>query len=577
MFLFLQEVIEVRESPKKFKTAQPKLFKDNDKCRIVDIDSLDNIEVAPLLMNAREDSPDVVSTAVPMGVQQNASFIVDLDSLPNCNDLFSDDNGSWKMTGARLKFFKVHEGSQVVSIEKVATEEEADVSIRRRTYLCKSCPSYHRTIVAIEYGREIDKWFPVVLLNYHFEGSPNRLNPEQHGNRKESSSVPYVRTKQSTKSKLASNVFDGKTGPKRALFNNVRDVGGVMEVDSTSALPRNTRQAYYEKQQSADSGTKKPKDVLASVLKLQNGSCKGFICDVVCNDLLTIVLFTDKQINDIVKFCCHQQAGMVSELGADITFQLGPFYLLVTTYKNTLFKVKGSNRSPSFLGPVMICMTKEEHTYLSLMYCLLREVPGFAQYLHAYGTDNEAALVNALAAVFQNGKGLLCYIHIKKNISFKLQKLGLSVDTRNKICRDIFSKPNGLLWEESGQFLEQASRLMMKWDDIERKERHGTPQFALYFKKKYLNDLRNKTATFVMQDLGLGEDPYSQNIPEAVNKMIKDWVNFLPSEIDSFILSIHDLIQSFDTEEELVWLNLSDKREVREELKIVFLKEVTWK
>lgn len=86
MFLFLQEVIEVRESPKKFKTAQPKLFKDNDKCRIVDIDSLDNIEVAPLLMNAREDSPDVVSTAVPMGVQQNASFIVDLDFLPNCND-----------------------------------------------------------------------------------------------------------------------------------------------------------------------------------------------------------------------------------------------------------------------------------------------------------------------------------------------------------------------------------------------------------------------------------------------------------------------------------------------------------
>lgn len=455
----------------------------------------------------------------------------------------------------------------MVSIEKVATEEEADVSIRRRTYLCKSCPSYHRTIVAIEYGREIDKWFPVVLLDYHFEGSPNRFNPEQHGNRKESSSVPYVRTKQSTKSKLASNVFDGKTGPKRALFNTVRDVGGVMEVDSTSALPRNTRQAYYEKQQSADSGTKKPKDVLASVLKLQNGSCKGFICDVVCNDLPTIVLFTDKQINDIVKFCCHQQAGMVSELGADITFQLGPFYLLVTTYKNTLFKVKGSNRSPSFLGPVMICMTKEEHTYLSLMHCLLREVPGFAQYLHAYRTDNEAALVNALAAVFQNGKGLLCYIHIKKNISFKLQKLGLSVDTRNKICRDIFSKPNGLLWEESGQFLEQASRLMMKWDDIERKERHGTPQFALYFKKKYLNDLRNKTATFVMQDLGLGEDPYGQNIPEAVNKMIKDWVNFLPSEIDSFILSIHDLIQSFDTEEELVWLGLSDKWEVREEFK----------
>ena len=235
-------------------------------------------------------------------------------------------------------------------------------------------------------------------------------------------------TKQSTKSKLASNVCDGKTGPKRALFNTVRDVGGVIEVDSTSALPRNTRQAYYEKQKSLDSGAMKPKDVLASVLELQKGTCKGFIRDVLCNDLPTIVLFTDK----------HQQAGMVSELGADITFQLGPLYLLVTTYKNTLFKVKGSNHNPSFLGPVMICMTKEEHTYLSFMHSLLREVPGFSQYLHAYGTDNQAALVNSLAVAFHNSKGLLCYVHIKKNISLKLQKLSLSGSLREEICRDIF-------------------------------------------------------------------------------------------------------------------------------------------
>ena len=73
----------------------------------MDIDSLTNTEIAPLLMNTRDDSPDLVSTAVPVGVQQNASFIVDLDALCNRKDLFSDDNGSWKMTGARLKFFTV--------------------------------------------------------------------------------------------------------------------------------------------------------------------------------------------------------------------------------------------------------------------------------------------------------------------------------------------------------------------------------------------------------------------------------------------------------------------------------------
>ena len=142
-------------------------------------------------------------------------------------------------------------------------------------------------------------------------------------------------------------------------------------MDSTSALPRNVRQAQYEKQKSttcaSSSGANKTKDVLASVLELQKGACKGFIREVMCNDLPTIVLFTEKQVNDIIKFCCHRQAGMVSELGADITFQLGPFFLLVTTYKNTFLKVKGSDHSPSFLGP-RHDLHDERGEHLSFLY-----------------------------------------------------------------------------------------------------------------------------------------------------------------------------------------------------------------
>ena len=120
----------------------------------------------------------------------------------------------------------------------------------------------------------------------------------------------YVRTKQSTKSKLASNVGDGKTGPKRTpvqyrtrrwrststktaliipysnklcMYICVRACVRVcvcvracvcvcvyvcmyvIDVDSTSALPRNARQALREKQKSttcaSSTGTKKTKDV----------------------------------------------------------------------------------------------------------------------------------------------------------------------------------------------------------------------------------------------------------------------------------------------------------------------------
>ena len=61
-------------------------------------------------------------------------------------------------------------------------------------------------------------------------------------------------------------------GANHALFNIVRDVGGVIDMDKTSASQRNARQALYEKQSTtcdSSTGTKKTEDVLASVLELQ--------------------------------------------------------------------------------------------------------------------------------------------------------------------------------------------------------------------------------------------------------------------------------------------------------------------
>ena len=106
-----------------------------------------------------------------------------------------------------------------------------------------------------------------------------------------------------------------------------------------------------------------------------------------------------------MKFCCHDRVNEVSELGVDVTFQLGPFYVLVTSFKNTVLR-----------GPVMICMTRDESTYLSFIHCLICEKPGLSEFIHATGTDDEHALRNALAAGFRNAAPLLCYIHSQRNI-----------------------------------------------------------------------------------------------------------------------------------------------------------------
>ena len=67
-----------------------------------------------------------------------------------------------------------------------------------------------------------------------------------------------------------------------------------------------------------------------------------------------------------------------------------------------------------------------------------------------------------------------------------------------------------------------------------------------------------------MRDLGLGNEPYHQNVPESLNRMIKEWTNFVPQDLDKFVLSMYSFVESFDTETELAWFGISNKWEVRE-------------
>lgn len=229
------------KSPKRLKGKD---YNGNVDCKIISLDSLDNPFVVPFLMNCQEENPTVISKAVPTGIQDNATFVLSLDALEHRKDLFSDDNGSWNMTGCKAKFYTIikDEEGKVVELEKVNSQACADVSVRRRTYTCSSFTAYHRTIVSIEFSRDINTWFPLVLLNYNFNGKPTRFEIKKHGNRT-SSNMPHIRSKESTKLKVAEKAVE--FGPKRALFSSRKEAGGICDVDRISSLPRNTKQVEY--------------------------------------------------------------------------------------------------------------------------------------------------------------------------------------------------------------------------------------------------------------------------------------------------------------------------------------------
>ena len=98
---------------------------------------------------------------------------------------------------------------------------------------------------------------------------------------------------------------------------------------------------------------------------------------------------------------------------------------------------------------------------------------------------------------------------------------------------------------------------MDEWDTLERSEKSDPSAFTQYLRTHKLDDIPTKMAA-VMKDIGLGNKPYEQNIPESVNNMMKDWWKFTPQDMDGFIINLFDVVQLLDQEDELAWFAMSD-------------------
>ena len=63
--------------------------------------SAENDEVLKLLLNTSRIHRSIITSSNPVGIQNNVTFIVDLDSLGDPQDLLSDDLGAWEQTKTR--------------------------------------------------------------------------------------------------------------------------------------------------------------------------------------------------------------------------------------------------------------------------------------------------------------------------------------------------------------------------------------------------------------------------------------------------------------------------------------------
>ena len=96
-------------------------------------------------------APEHVCTVQPLGVSQNALFIVDVDVV-NFADLKADDLGSWKGTGTKRMYFRVSMSGTIRYSENKpnASLSSQYLQLTRRYYIHKAYAEYHRMIADVQ-------------------------------------------------------------------------------------------------------------------------------------------------------------------------------------------------------------------------------------------------------------------------------------------------------------------------------------------------------------------------------------------------------------------------------------------
>ena len=294
----------------------------------------------------------------------------------------------------------------------------------------------------------------------------------------------------------------------------------------------------------------------------QQAATKGsaFIRDVRVGAEPLCVLATDRQLNDLVRFCCHNKEH--KPLTIDPTFDIGKFNVTPISYQHLMLENVKDGNQPTLIGPIMIHERKTEESYSVFCGSLKALKPEIVNLL-AFGTDDEKALTNAWNKNFERATHLLCELHLKKNIERKLLELGITSRVKSEIQADIFGKVTGDSFESGisdaenqNDFLSKLSVLQSKWAALHP---HGG-EFHNWFSSNKAGEFIKSVIHPVRQLAGLGCPPkkFDTNRSERTNGVTQDFVR---RECDGpvneyvFAKAMQKLVEAQEKELELAILN----------------------
>jgi len=259
-----------------------------------------------------------------------------------------------------------------------------------------------------------------------------------------------------------------------------------------------------------------------------------------------MMLAFDWTLDDLVRFCTSST--YFSILGIDPTFSLGAFDVTVTTYHHLLLTTKDDVcKHPTLIGPLFVHVKKDFQAYHFFASSMVSRKPELVN-LQCFGTDGEAALVNAFSAVFSKALHLRCFLHFRQNIERKLQELGVSSVIIKEYKKDIFGDPEylqlGLVDTASKSELEsKLANLQNRWNKLE-KPFHSPPEFHSWFLEHSLEVVASCMLRPLREQAGLGSPPtpYYTNDVESKNSILKQHVQHKGLQLPEFVESMKSLI-----------------------------------
>ena len=127
-------------------------------------------DVVNILLNSNMDERRVC-TVQPLSVSENATFVVDVDTV-HFQDLKADDLGVWLPTGTKKSFFCFTSSGSLKIAQKATAElrnESCYYTLTRRYYVHKTYDKFHRQLVDIkgQLRYKCHKYFVVCAPEYH--------------------------------------------------------------------------------------------------------------------------------------------------------------------------------------------------------------------------------------------------------------------------------------------------------------------------------------------------------------------------------------------------------------------------